>query len=106
VGSGQDAEIQLYSAAAIPGYTAEQHKSFHAALVKYFDAEAKVITLLQAWRAGDPPPANLGEAAAALNEALTVLKPMSPTSLAKVITYVQQGITALQHVLALTKGGA
>lgn len=104
VGQAQDAEIKLFASAAIPNYSPSDHVAFHAALVKYWDAEAKVITVLQAWRAGDPPPSDLSSALSALSDATKVMKQVGPASFASVLTYIDSAIAALQQVLALTKG--
>lgn len=104
VSQAQDAEIQLFSAGTIPNYSSADHVAFHAALVKYWDAEAKVLTVLRAWRAGDPPPADLSSALAALSEATNVAKQVGPDSFKAVLASMESAFAALNNVIALTKG--
>jgi hypothetical protein len=104
VGSAQDTEIRLWASSEIPNYLEADRRAFHGALVKYFDAEAKVILALQTWRAGDPPPADLSAGLKALDEAIALLRKVGPAALAPVLTYIESGSAALQGVLTLTKG--
>lgn len=105
VSASQDTEIQLYATKAVPNLTEADHKAFHASLVKYFDAESRVLIVLKAWKAGDPPPANLGEALGALGEASAVLRKVGPSALKTVLDYTDAAFKALQNVMALTSGG-
>jgi len=80
--------------AAKVNLTDERHKSFAQALSNAFGLQIKAATALQAWRAGDPPPADLSGLQTNIQEALTVVRQLAPAS-----PRVQDLIGRLQEII-------
>lgn len=100
--TAQDAEIALWDSGAMrQRWTVEKRQAYHAALVKYYDAEKKVLTVLRAWRSGDPAPSDLSSALAALEDAIAVVGQVGPDGMSALLTPLSQAIAQLRAVAAL-----
>lgn len=81
--------------AAAVGLTDARHQAISAALVKAFDADAKAGRAIVAWRAGDPPPADVQQLLTDAQDALGAVQAITDTSL------VQKAQTLVARAQAL-----
>jgi hypothetical protein len=99
----QDSEQSLYRAQTIPQLTPDAHKAFNAKMVEVWDATSAAVSVVQAWRPGEPMPAQL----AALIEKTRVAVEAAAAVFG---AYVPQKITdvwrAIADILLQTLGGA
>lgn len=99
------AEMSTFDAGIVQDLTPERHKAFHAGLVKYYDAEIKIVELLQAWRSGEAPPAGLAQQLRIARDALTeVSKALPPSGMQTVVTNALAATTSLIQALAIIEG--
>lgn len=104
VGGAQDVERALYAAPGA-GITPETHGAFARFFERYFVAEERVAVALLAWRAGDPPPADLAEAVAVLREALATAGTLTDgAEKASLVGKINGGIREVERVLAALGG--
>ncbi len=100
----QDTEISAYSSGIAPAYTEADHKKFHAALVKYFDAQAKAATLIQQWRSGEAAPTELLPALLVVKETITELSKVAPKAVQALVTFISTAVDGYINVINLFGG--
>lgn len=103
VSQAQDTEISIYNSGTV--ISAADHKAFHAALVKFFDAEIALAQALQVWRAGDPPPQTVREGLKVAKQTLTEAQKLAPASFQPVLGIVAKAIGQIEDLLTLLEGG-
>lgn len=103
--NAQDAEIRAWNAGAIPNYTEADHRAFHAALVRYFDAELALSAALLEWEGG-PAPESLGEAIAAIQNAVDVVAVLAPDGPLATATEYARVVLRFLLQLQVDLGGA
>lgn len=55
----QESEQALFQAKTIPALTPDAHKAFNAKMVTVWDATSAAVSVVQAWRPGEPVPVQL-----------------------------------------------
>jgi hypothetical protein len=57
----QEGEQTLYRAKTVPQLTPEAHRAFNAKMVQVWDAMSAAVSVVQAWKPGEPIPPQLAE---------------------------------------------
>ena len=91
--------------AAAIGLTSALNQKIAQSLIKAFEADKKVSAAIIAWKAGDPPPADLSQLLADAQAAFDVVKTFAPAG-SQLLVKGQQVLDEIAKLVVLFGGGS
>jgi len=93
------------SEAAAIGLTSALNQKIAQSLIKAFEADKKVSAAIIAWKAGDPPPADLSQLLTDAQAAFDVVKTFAPAG-SQLLVKGQQVLDEISKLVVLFGGGS